>query len=208
MPMGSISRRLPQVKTLDGSKSHHQVLDIGRPGHVLWREIPCHVCPGCMACDHVRIMNDCKYNDLCGKAEIVELTLSSTPTLVMTRARAEQAAKDLSNDAVVGDMLAWEMASVEVPFMLGFVEGTVAVHEGAAVGDVSPGDRVLRMRQWLPLQNGGGSASYYRSDVLLVKECDVRFHCSRPMRQTKHTSCTSPVSSRSATRTTRWSPVR
>ena len=64
---------MPKVSTLDGSKSHYQMIDVGCEGKVLWRKRPCHECEGCFLLDAQRIMTECKNNEYCGKAEYVTL---------------------------------------------------------------------------------------------------------------------------------------
>ena len=95
------------MKTLKESKSHHQHVDVKSvKGKVLRRRRPCHECKGCMELDPQAIINDCKHNDRCGKAEYFQIKFSRKPTLVITRATAAKAGQVLANKAKAGDFLA------------------------------------------------------------------------------------------------------
>ena len=166
VPLRTISRRITHCDNFDGSKQMHQFLDIGEEGKILVRRRPCHFCPGCMALDKEKIINDCVNKDRCGIAEIVEVKPKSG-------ARAEVAAdsnaiweegRRLSRAAELGDYVAVELAFDNLPFLVGEVIGAAFIYDGneknVYMGKLKPGDEVLRVRRWLPLQCGGGSSIF------------------------------------------------
>ena len=167
MPLKAISRRLANVQTLSGSHSHHQFLDIGVPGRILWRERSCHICPGCMKCDPELIRTACQFNERCGQAEYVNLEVLGKSSTVLTRSRAASRALQLSQAAAVGDFLAIETEGSDLPWTLGQVVACVEEHTGEdekAVGRsgmITAGDRVVQLRRWMPLENGGGSSTQH-----------------------------------------------
>ena len=185
VPLRAISRRLPVVNAMPGSKSKHQFLDMGTPGKLLWRMRPCHVCDGCMECDPQKILTECKHNDICGKAEEINITVSGQAAAVLTRSKARALGKQMSNEAVVGDFLVVEMAvGDELPWVIGEVVTPVEQYDGEDVegtfGEIKQGDSVIELRQWTPLENGGGSATFTWSDNTdLVKHDDVRFRITK-----------------------------
>ena len=57
-----------------------------------------------------------------------------------------------------------ELAFDNLPFLVGEVIGAAFIYDGneknVYMGKLKPGDEVLRVRRWLPLQCGGGSSIF------------------------------------------------
>ena len=152
-----------------------------------------------MVCDPNRIISECKRNDMCGQAQYVNIDVTPPARLILTRARAKREGQALSVDAVVGDFIACEVAdNTYVPFMVGFV--TKPVHdyhgdvEAKGESDLSQGDSVLELQAWMPLENGGGSATYQcKNSSICVNVDDVRFRCTREEADKQHFKLTRSV---------------
>ena len=184
VPLRTISRRVPSVKTLDGSKKRHQFVDTGKPGRILWRRRPCHVCDGCLRCDHRRITKECRYNDVCGRAQYKYIKSKGKTNVVVTRARSAEAGLQFARDACVGDFVAVQVAGDELPWVLCEVVEGHDVYRGDAVdtllSKVNSGDLVLTVRRWLPLEAGGGCSLFQWTDEkVLVQGCLVIYLIKR-----------------------------
>ena len=164
VPLKTIGRRLPAVKTLKGSKPIHQFVDVGVPGKLLWRRRPCHVCDGCLKCDPTEILR-CPHHGRCGKAKYVTIKTTAPARAVITRSSAVTAGVRISSRAVVGDFLVVDVADVEehdVPWLLGEVTKPCFKHTGGAKVDfkglagVKNGDDLVALRRWDPMETGGG----------------------------------------------------
>ena len=181
------------MQTLDGSKVKHQFLDIGVAGKLMWRHRPCHQCEGCMLGDYKRIMSECKYNDICGQAEVVEMEVSGKPSTVLTRNQAMARGETMAEEVVVSDFVVIEVdnADAAVPWLIGEVDEPVSVHLGSDVsnycGTVCRGDNAYKVRRWMPLQNGGGSSTFQWTDeVCLVQSSSTRWRVRRDDANSTH----------------------
>ena len=187
--LGAINRRVPTVEPLSGSKKLHQFLTMGsEDGQLLVRRRPCHICPGCLAGDHLKIINECKFNDVCGQAYHATLT-GTCPAVVLTGEDSGVMGQQLVDDAEVGDFLAVEVKGHTLPWIVGEVvasgggDGAVCYSWSKATETdedtgikVQRGDHVVGLRLWMPLDNGGGSSTYKLTDKTVpVHPRRVRF---------------------------------
>ena len=185
MKLKEISRRIIHAERLPGSKTLHQFLDIGIEGKLLVRPRPCHFCPGCMALDPEAIINDCINKARCGQAVIVTLKATSPSEIPEGANAIAQAGQQLSAAAAAGDFVAVELAFQAVPWMMAKVVGDVVTYSGVEkeewIGVVKPGDQLLCVERWMPLETGGGSSIFEkaRGDPVNVFTNDVRFLISK-----------------------------
>ena len=200
VPLRKISRRIAHAKTLSGCKPLHQFLCIGKSGKLLVRDQPCHYCPGCMALDPERIMNECKYDHFCGKARVVSIEAASGATaLPADRDGMEKRGVELAKQAAVGSFVAIDLPFNNLAWMMGEVLGVCTEHKECdgrdgddeektgeddfyAPASMVVGDLVLRVRRWMPLECGGGSSIFEEvldgvdHAVTLVPAKHVRHH--------------------------------
>lgn len=181
-----ITRRITHCDNFEGSKKMHQFLDIGEEGKLLVRPRPCHYCPGCMSLDKEAIMNDCKHQDRCGQAKIVVIKPKSGARAVIADDNNAiwTEGRRLSALAKAGDFVAVELTFDNLPWLIGEVVGDDPYYEykeeakHVYMGKLQPGDRVLRVRRWLPLHCGGGSSMFEEvggdDGVILAFAQDVR----------------------------------
>ena len=86
----------------------------------------------------------------------------------VTRAMANETGRRRSAAAVIGDFLVVELnGNNELPWMIGEVIKKVHKYEGEGeseqyTGTIRPGDEVVHLRRWMPLQNGGGGNQHSR----------------------------------------------
>lgn len=125
-----------------------------------------------MQCDPKRILTECKRNDICGKAEVVELTVSGKPKIVVTRSRARARGAELGQAATAGSFAVVEVNGDDAPFCIGQVDRTLHSYEGEPAsgycGKVEAGDDVVELRRWMPLENGGGSSTYQWTEAKVL----------------------------------------
>ena len=169
VPLKAINRRLPAVRTLSGSKVKHQFVCVRRTGSIMWRTRPCHRCDCCMECDYRRIPEECAYKDICGVPEVKEMRVDSSPSLVLTRSMAEKNAQSLGGTVSIADFVVCEASAdggdlPDLPFyILEVLDEPCAFDKDQAAsccGLVKRGDTAYRVRQWMPMENGGGSSVY------------------------------------------------
>ena len=181
VPLRTIPRRLPAACTINGSKKIHQFISVGVPGLLLWRRRPCHQCPGCRDLDPTKIIRECKHNDRCGRAKYVKVLVKSNTDTVVTRAAAQLHGRGLGDEAAVGDFLAVQSADDVLPWAMGEVIAVLGNYDGSVMAgcdgtDIKPGDPVVHVRRWLPLQVGGGSSIYEPGDdVFPVRASTILF---------------------------------
>ena len=96
----------------------------------------------------------------------------------------------LCAEAEKGDFVAIELAFENLPFLIGEVVGDDGyfTYEGDEkeiyMGTLKDGDKVLRVRRWLPLHSGGGSSVFEQIEgdegVILAFAEDVRYKIHEP----------------------------
>ena len=191
IPLKTISRRHVKAESLDGSKKLHQFIDIGQPGKLLVRHRPCHLCPGCMALDKEKIINECQHTDRAGQAYIADIKpVSGQATLPTTRDAVAQLGRRLSAAAKPGDFVAIELQFNNLPWLIGEVVGRrphyryTGQTKAGYFGEVKANDWVLKVRRWLPIMSGGGSSVFEeipdsKGGIALAFDKDVRLLMER-----------------------------
>ena len=193
VPLKAINRRIPAVKTMDGSKKLHQVLDMGVPGTGMVRRRPCHKCNGCKLGNAEKIMADCEFKAMCGIPSTFTFKATAPAVVRLAGSDAEAKGRELAGKAKVGDFLAVDVTGKALPFLMGEVvltdnavefewnEGTKAKWAGSnddvdTTSKPTMNDNAIRIRLWMPLENGGGSAMYKLTDTIVpVPSKDVLF---------------------------------
>ena len=184
VPLKAINRRIPTVKSMDGSKKLHQVLDMGTPGTGMVRPRPCHKCDGCKLGDAEKIMADCNFKVLCGMPFTFTFNATAPAVVRLAGSDAEAKGRELAGEAKVGDFLAVEVTKKALPFLIGEVvltddvvqfewnEDAKAKWAGSnndmdTTSEPTLNEKAIRIRLWMPLDNGGGSAMYKLTDTVV-----------------------------------------
>ena len=192
IPLKTISRRITHADNFPNSSKFHQILDVGIEGKLMVRPRPCHYCEKCMALDTEWIINSCPNAARCGKAKLVDIKPSSGAAAAVSPDQNAifAAGLRLCAEAEKGDFVAIELAFENLPFLIGEVVGDDGyfTYEGDEkeiyMGTLKDGDKVLRVRRWLPLHSGGGSSVFEQIEgdegVILAFAEDVRYKIHEP----------------------------
>ena len=149
----SINRRIRKCKTLAGSKSYYQFIDIGRPGVIAIRERSCHQCSGCMS---LTDFDSCVNMAIVGPVVSQPLSLEAEATARVTRSWLQNEGRRLSSGAAVGSLVVVELTNESETFMIGVVtkpkHTIVEAREVLEMGRLKPGDEVLEVHKFEPTQ--------------------------------------------------------
>ena len=153
----------------------HQFLDIGRSGFIKTRKLSCHRCSECMA---LRPSN-CANREFCGPLMTAEVKLKSSNRVDVPLLRSMPALKGsaLAATLKVGDLVAIELDSVQLPWVIAEVLVPLQAHSTGSLncwmGSVRDHDKVLLVRR-LEASRGGSSLYSIIDKETHVFDTDVR----------------------------------
>ena len=151
----SISRKIQKCETVKGTKTFHELRNVGQEGFLEAKLASCFNCAKCIQ----GIQNECENVERTGIAKIVQVRPVQAATRMMTRNVLKQQALHTANSCSFGDFIAFELFNhTQAAFMIGMVVGEVISVESTVenwTGTVRKGSKGIKVQRLQPTSPGG-----------------------------------------------------